>query len=167
MQRIEPPDSHHLRAAIGWIELGSRAEALKELAQISPPIQGHPDVLEARWILLAGEEQWAAALDVASNLVEHAPDRASGWLHRAYAMRRAPGGGVEKAWDALQPAADKFPKEPIISYNLSCYACQMNKLQDARVWFRRALKAGDEDEIRRMALADEDLKPLWKEIEQW
>lgn len=165
MQRIEPPDSHHLRAAIGWLELGCRADALAELDQISPELQNHPDALEARWMILAEEKQWEAALEVASSLVEQAPKRASGWLHRAYALRRAPGGSLEKAWDALHPAAEKFPKEPVIFYNLACYACQMSKLEDARHWFDRAIKAGKNDEIKRMALADDDLKPLWKEIE--
>lgn len=165
MQRIEPPDAHHLRAAIGWLELGCRADALAELDLISDALQLHPDVLEARWIILAEAKNWSAALEIASRLVERAPERASGWLHRAYALRRAPGGGLEKAWDILRPAADKFSGEPVICYNLSCYACQLNRLDEARDWLKRALRVGGKNDIKRMALGDEDLKPLWKEIE--
>jgi len=40
-----------------------------------------------------------------------------------------PLGGAKAAWDALLPAADKFPNNPNIPYNLACYACQMNKLK--------------------------------------
>jgi tetratricopeptide (TPR) repeat protein len=164
MQRIGPPDSHRLSAATGWMELGNRAEALAELDAISPDNQQHPFVLDVRWMLLAEGNQWEAALDIAEKLVSCAPDIAAGWLHRAYALRRVPQGGLEKAWHALRPAADKFPKESTVFYNLSCYACQMNKLDDARQWFRRAIKAGEKEHIKRMALADSDLEPMWGEI---
>ena len=44
------------------------------------------------------------ALRVARLLVQKAPKRATGWLHQSYALRRAPEGGLEAAWDALLPA---------------------------------------------------------------
>ncbi len=56
----------------------------------------------------------------------------AGWLHRAYALRRVANGGLPQAWDALLPAAEKFPGEPVIAYNLSCYACQMQQLDASR-----------------------------------
>jgi Tfp pilus assembly protein PilF len=87
-------------------------------------------------------------------------------LHRAYALRRAPGGGLPQAWDALLPAAGKFPEEPVAAYNLSCYACQMQQLDRARHWLQRAIKTGGKDAIKKMALADDDLKPLWEEIRE-
>lgn len=166
MQRLEPPDVHFLNAAIGWLALGCRGDAVAELERIAPEHQRHPDVLEVRWEILAKEKQWEAALDVARKLLLHAPNRASSWLHHAYALRRAPDGGLEKAWEALRPAAEKYPREPIIFYNLSCYACQMQKLDEARQWFRRALKVGGKEKVKGMALADEDLAPLWDEIRQ-
>lgn len=161
-----PPDAHHFKAATGWLELHCPSDALEELDLISAANQQHPAVLELRWMILAGQEQWEAALDVATTLLSSAPEHSAGWLHRAYSLRRTPNGGIEKAWEALLPAADKFPKEPIIFYNLSCYACQMNRLEDARRWFQRALNAGKKNKIKIMALADADLKPLWKEIRE-
>jgi Flp pilus assembly protein TadD len=166
VQRLGPPDSHHLDAAIGWLGLGCAAEALMELDSISAVRQKHPAVLEARWTLCAREKQWAKALDIALTELAAAPDNASGWLHRAYALRRVPDGGLPRAWDALLPAAEKFPKEPVIAYNLSCYACQMQQLDMARHWLKRAMKIGGKDAIRKMALADDDLKPLWTEIRE-
>jgi len=95
------------------------------------------------------------------------PEDATGWLHRAYALRRINGGGLVQAWEALLPAAKKFPQEPVIAYNLSCYACQMQQLDIARHWLQRAVMAGQKDGIKKMALADEDLQPLWPEIEDF
>ena len=77
------------------------------------------------------------------------------------------GGGLDQAWDALLPAAEKFPSAAVIAYNLSCYACQMNQLDVSRHWFKRAVKIGDRETIKKMALEDDDLKPLWAEIENW
>ena len=164
MQPLETPDCHHLRAAEGWLELGSPTEAAAELSLIAPKHQRHPGVLEVRWALHAHAQQWDAALEAARELVLAAPDRASGWLHQAYALRRAVDGGLALARIALIPAAERFPKEPIIPFNLACYACQLGQLDEARGWMKRAMKAGGKEAIKRMALADEDLKPLWPEI---
>lgn len=164
MERLEPPASHYISAAVGWLELGNLAEARAELDHLSTELQGHPDVLEVRWLMCAEEAQWEEGLRIARTLLASAPERSAGWLHQAYALRRVPEGGIKKAWDALLPAFDKFPKEALISYNLSCYACQMQQLEAARVWLKRALVIGGKERYKRMALEDKDLEPLWQEI---
>jgi len=163
--QLEPPDSHHLLAAHGWLELNNAAEAGEEIARISPENLEHPDVLEARWAVCAAGERWEAGLEVAEILLRVAPDRASGWLNRAYALRRANGGGLQRAWDALRPGYDKFPKAEVIPYNLACYAAQMGRLDEAWEWLHKAMEtAGDVDVIKTMALADKDLNALWDRI---
>lgn len=164
MQSIGSPDTHHLSAAIGWIELGNFSEAKLELEKLSEAIRTNPDVLNVWWVVHASEGNWEAGMRTAEALVKVAPSRAFGWLHRAYALRRMTGGGLQAAWDALLPAFEKFPKEPLIPYNLSCYACQLNRLEDARKWFHVALKCGGPETIKSMALRDADLAPLWPEI---
>jgi hypothetical protein len=166
VQKLQPPDSHHLDAAIGWLGLGCAGDARTELAKISPANQKHPDVLEARWTICAHGQHWEDALEVAGAELVSAPDDSAGWLHRAYALRRVSDGGLARAWDALLPAAEKFPAEPIIAYNLSCYACQMRQLDLARLWLQRAVAAGGRTAIKQMALADVDLQPLWPEIKE-
>ena len=167
MSKLGPPESHHLRAATGWLGLGCAEDARAELAKIPPASQQHPDVLELRWTLCAHELQWRAALEVADAELAAAPDDPAGWLHRAYALRRVSDGGLTRAWDALLPAAKKFPAEPVVAYNLSCYACQLQQLDIARHWLQRALAAGQKAAIKKMALADADLQPLWPEIVGW
>jgi len=166
VRQLDAPDLHLLQAAQGWMGLGSLADALEELRNISQENQRHPAVLELRWIIHIQQENWDAALVAATDLVAEAPDSANSWLHRSYALRRATGGGVAQARAALEPALERFPKEPVISYNLSCYACQMKDLEVARQWFQCALKVGKKKEIKSMALADPDLEPLWEEIRQ-
>jgi len=166
VQKLEPPDSHHLDAAIGWLGLGCTADAAAELKHLSAANQNHPAVLELRWMLYAEEKRWPDALAIAELELKSAPDDSAGWLHRAYALRRTTGGGLAPAWAALLPAAEKFPDEPVIAYNLACYACQMQQPDRARQWLERAFATGNKDAIKKMALADADLEPLWKEIKE-
>jgi tetratricopeptide (TPR) repeat protein len=164
MQSLEPPDSFLLSAAEGWLELGNLAEARAELAQISAALQNHPEVLDLRWHLLASEQNWPAALEIARTLLQLRPESPAGWLHQAYALRRAPGGGLQAAWAALLPALEQFPEAPTVPYNLACYACQLEQLDEARALFQRALAVGGRENIKRLALRDPDLQPLWAEI---
>jgi hypothetical protein len=166
VQGLEPSDIHRLNAALGWLGLNNPADARAELDAITPGQQSHPAVLDARWQLCVHEKNWIDALAVAGREVAAAPDDCSGWLHRAYALRRVSDGGLPRAWDALLPAAEKFPKEPVVAFNLSCYACQMQQLDMARQWLKRAMKIGRREVIRKMALADDDLQPLWAELRE-
>src|SRR4030095_13838377 len=132
MVMLEPmdlttPDLHHLKAAVGWLELGNATEALVELDGISEPLQSHRVILETRWLALAQLQRWEEATKTGRALIAAAPERAIGWLHHAYALRRAPKGGLLAAFNALAPVADQFPKEATIPFNLACYTCQMQR----------------------------------------
>lgn len=168
MSRLPPPYHFHLDAAVGWIMLGKPEEAEKELQSIPPPHSQHPDVLETFWSLLSDQCQWSKCLRVAEQLITKSPDRPSGWVQRAYALRRVEGGGLQIAWDALRPAAEKFPDEPLIPYNLSCYACQLEHRTDALRWLQRALDCasspGGQRRILAMAAEDPDLGPIRAEL---
>jgi hypothetical protein len=158
-------DLHHLKASVGWLELGNPAEALSELDSMSESLQQHVDVLEARWLALAQLQRWEAAAIVGRSLIAVAPDRPAGWLHHAYALRRSSTGGILAAFNALSPVAEKFPAESTIPYNLACYTCQMQRdASETMAWLKRALAAGERKEILAMALKDPDLEPLRAEI---
>jgi len=161
---LDLSDIHRLRAAEGWLELGDEAEALRELEDISPAEKNHPAVLELRFQILAKKREWDACRDIAGMITQQLPNFAGGWLHLAYATRRATGGSEQAAFDILQPVSGKFPEEPTIPYNLACYVCQLGNLSEARQWLKRAFALGDTQQIKLMALNDADLKPLWEEI---
>jgi tetratricopeptide (TPR) repeat protein len=166
MTDVPLPDIHYLSAAVGWLELGNPSEAGEEIARISPEVLTHPEVLEVRWQVCAAGQRWDPALEVAELLMQKAPDRPAAWLHRAYAMRRAKKGSLEKAWDVLFPAAALFPKEALIPYNLACYATQLGRLDEGWDLLQKAIEAcGDDMTIKKMALADHDLEPLRERLQ--
>jgi predicted Zn-dependent protease len=167
MKTLPHPDNLHFEAAQGWLMLGDVASAQEELAQLSPASRDEPGVLEFAWGLNAQAQAWTEAIRVAERLLAVAPQRAFGWIHRAYALRRAEGGGLEQAWDALRPAFEKFPKQFLIPYNLACYAAQMGRPEEAWEWLQRAFAiTKNPEKIRQMALADSDLEVLWPRLQE-
>jgi len=119
MIELKHPDTLHLQAAVGWLELGNHLEANEELAKITASLRAHPDVLMVRWLIFAKGEQWEGAFEIARALVEMVPEFPTGWIYQAEALRRMPNQEVKGAWAALLPAADKFPRESAILYNLA------------------------------------------------
>jgi len=113
------PDQHHLDATIGWLMLGNPREARVEFERLSAGARRAPAGLDAEWQLLAAEQRWEEAVTVADALVVMAPRQASAWIHRSYALHELR--RTEAARDLLLPAAEQFPKETTIPYNLACY----------------------------------------------
>jgi Flp pilus assembly protein TadD len=160
--KLQPEDMRRLEAAEGWLMLGNHLEADAELEGITAGCRAHPDVLKVRWQVLARAEKWELAYEVASALVTLVPDGPEGWLHRSYSARRMLGGGLQRAYDELFPAYEKFPTEPIVPFNLACYSCQLGRLEAAKDWLHKAYAIGNARKIELMALDDPDLQPLWQ-----
>lgn len=163
MRDLEPPDTHFLSAAIGWIEFGLPTEAHGELARLSRRARRHTDVLAVEWELCAYEDRWEDAYQVASRIVELDGSRSIGWIHRSYALhalRRTAEASV-----ALLPAVALFPSNGTIAYNLACYACQLDRLPEAREWLRQSMALEGRDTVLSRARNDEDLLPLVPELE--
>ena len=164
MNRLSPPDSIHLTAAEGWLELGNHLEANEELENITPQVRGHPDVLEIRWQIYAKESKWDAYRDIAATITKLDANRASGWLHLVYATRRAMNGGLQPAQEIPCSATEKFPNIPTVFYNLACYDCQLGNLKEAKRWLGKAIYFAGKMDIGTMVLDDPDLQQLWNNI---
>ena len=154
------PDVHYWEAAQGWTGLRNAKEAYAELEKIRPELQEHPFVRSAWLDALILDDEWAKARDTATRLTDEFPEDPGFLLHLAYATRRAEGGGMEQALKILNGALKKFPKEWMIPYNMACYLCQLERLDEAKLRLADALKIGGKG-IRAAALGDEDLMPLW------
>ena len=155
---LEPPDNFHVVAAQGWLELGDHIAANDELEKVSARLRAHPDVLDVRWQIYARAEKWEACADIAEAIIKLDPDRPDAWIHRSYALHEL--GRTQAAFDELLPVADKFPKVWTIAYNLSCYCARLGRMDECREWLKRAM-AIDEHAVKRAAIDDPDLKPLW------
>jgi tetratricopeptide (TPR) repeat protein len=164
MKPLQPPETHHLSAAQGWLGLGNWKEAVEEFKKLAPESRAHPDCVETVREIFIQAGNWEMAALTAGEIVKLKPEEPSSWIAFAYATRRNKGGGLDAARKILTRAQRCFPKEPVIAYNLACYECQLGNQKAAWKWLRKALAAGPARQIRSMALEDRDLEPLWPQI---
>ena len=158
---LEPPDSHYLSAAVGWLELGNPGEANAELDRIRTKHQKHPNVLEVRWTIHAAQEKWESCVEIATVLTRVARQDAFGWIHLSFALHELK--RTRDAYDNLNAVLSMFPNDWLMRYNMACYACQLGSLAEAEQWLAEAkTKRGNAKEIDSMALKDPDLAPLFK-----
>jgi Flp pilus assembly protein TadD len=141
----------------GYVELGMFDSAAQVLEEIAPEDKSRNEVLGARVVLYMAAKKWDMAEAVASHLVKVEPENETWWINLAYSVRRIE--GVEKAEAILLRAQALHSKVAMIAFNLACYASVTGRMEEAKTRLRRAIRL--DKEIRRLALDDEDLKPLW------
>ena len=144
-----------LRAGILSWECSTRQR--KVLEEIEPEEKTRNEVLGARVNLYMVAKKWDMAAAIASHLVKVDPGTAGWWIRLAYALRRTE--SVEKAEAVLLRAQAIHPKVAMIAFNLACYASVAGRMEEAKERLRRAIDL-DKD-VRKLAIDDEDLKPLW------
>jgi len=163
MDDLEPHDQMHLNAADGWLGFDNAIEADKELKQIAPEMQRHPEVL-ARWCeMFAKAECWPKCEEVADEIILLEPESTFGWIRRSFALHEQKLTGTARM--KLLPALELFPEDITIRYNLACYECVLGNMSQAKLHlaeaFNLALDQDCTDEWKKQMLGDEDLKPLW------
>jgi len=162
MKYLDHPDSFHLRAAVGWLELGNWHEANEELENITLLMRAHPDVLQVRVKIYTEAGKWDYVAEVANGLCRMLPHSEFGALHLAHALRRLD--RTAEARDTLLPIADQFATEWPILFQVACYSCKLGQKKDALQWLGLAIDVADETDIRTKALNEPDLETLWRDI---
>jgi tetratricopeptide (TPR) repeat protein len=167
MDLLERHDLLHLNAADGWLGLGNHVEAEEELAQITPAMRSHPDVLTMRCEICAQARRWEECVELAEAILKMAPKNSFAWMRRSFALHELK--RTQEALEKLLPAADHFPKVIVIPYNLACYECVLGNINQAKTRllgaFHLAHKQRCFAEWRALALADSDLEPLREYLE--
>ena len=157
---ISPDNQRHLSAAEGYIGLGMFQDAHAELEAVDAGVRHLPEYLGIKLAYFMAREKWPDAQGVAKTLVDMDPENSQWIISLAYVTRRAE--SIEAARAILLYAESKLPKEPTIPYNLTCYDCQLGDILSAKKFFEVALMM--EPKMWRMAVDDDDLKPLWAEM---
>jgi len=96
---LQPPYSHHLAAAKGWLELLAFDDASRELESIRPEHRDHSTVLEVRWALAANSGRWDEALAIAQSVARLVPSKPRGWIHQG-----SGGNGFRSEWPLVKTA---------------------------------------------------------------
>ena len=149
-----------ITAADGYVDLKMGSHAERELSLV--PAELHTSIeyrrVECRVLML--HDNWQEAHSVAAGICDETPDDPGGWVILAYTARRAL--SIEKARELLIEAMPRFSDDGIFPYNLGCYECQLGNLDAAREYLTTAFSISPE--YHRLALQDEDLEVLWREL---
>lgn len=147
-----------LTAAHGYFELEMFQSAYDELDELPAHLKTSVEVLALRGSILFSLESWELALEVAKFLRETVPEDSQYVIWQAYATRRV--SGLKAAQAILEEAKEAHALEPIVFFNLACYAAQLGNLGEAKEHLARAI---DLDRgIRLLVLDEPDLEPLWQ-----
>ena len=157
---FSPADVHYLNAAEGWLELGNHLEADIELDNITPQLRAHPLVLQMRWRVYSQARKWDRCVEIASSLTRMMPDDEQAVANLGNSLYFS--GRTQEAFDCVSGVMKRFPKNPILRYNLACYACQLGMMDVAKMWLGEAFELDEKKELKLMALEDPDLKPMWE-----
>lgn len=161
--RDHVPDevSWRLERCDGFLDLRMPDRAGAELDAIPAEHQRRPDVQRLRLRLLIDRHDWPAARELAQSLRDSNPKACESWIQLAYTTRRAR--SLADAQVVLSEAVRRFPDVSVIRFNLACYACQSGRLDEARRYLHQAFIL--DRSYREAALEDEDLRPLWPDLE--
>ena len=150
----------HLEAASGYLQLGMIQDANDELEEIAPAAKTSREVMVVRAVIYRQAEAWQLLREVGGFLVLNWPEEVQHWIWLAYGTRRCR--SMEEGEQALLDALRLHDREPLIHFNLACYASQLGNLVAARDRLARAIKL--DPNVRLMGLDDPDLEPLWAAI---
>lgn len=151
----------HFRKSDGYMDLGMWDRAREELDQVPSAFRQSVPYRQLALRLEVQNNHWMSAANMAESLCKTQPDEAGHWIQFAYVTRRLK--GVEAARQILQEAHRRFPREAIIPFNLACYECALGHREEALRYLGQAEALAPQCRI--LALEDDDLKPLWSDLE--
>jgi len=149
-------DFQSAESAVGYANLGMYTDALAELENLSPQMVCDDGVQEFKLRLLERACRWQDAAGLAARLATSHPDESRWFIAWAFAKRRSD--SIETASKILTDAAHLHPKDPLIQFNLGCYAAQRGDLTTAQTYVRRAIEL--DHDLEKLAHQDPDLEPL-------
>lgn len=146
--------------AIGYYELGMFQDSYDELEKLPPELKTTREVLSIKADILTKLESWKLLREVSRFLVKMWPNDPQHLISHAFATRRSI--SIVEAEKILLEAVSFHADEPIVHFNLACYAAQQARLEKAAQHLGEAIKL--DPQVRKMALDDKDLEPLWGKV---
>ena len=145
-----------LRSALGWLELGSPEDALKELAQLDARQRMQRQALELKLVAEMKAGRWNAGADTGRLLCLREPKEPRFFIHAAYCLHETGDTAAARNW--LMTGPSELIEDPLFHYNIACYHAVLGEKGPARSHLKRAFQM--DDQFRELAEKDEDLSTL-------
>jgi tetratricopeptide (TPR) repeat protein len=150
----------HLTAAQGFLALGMLLEGNNTLDDIDPFCRHLSQVLAVRVKVSQALERWELMQAVAKRMVEYDPDDSGWWVLWAQVTSKAE--SIEAGKLILVNALERHPLDAGVHFNLACYECRLENMDDAKYHLKRCFEL--DPSWRAMALGDERLEALWEAL---
>jgi Flp pilus assembly protein TadD len=144
-------------ASRGYLELGMFEDATLALEQMKAEDKTRREVSYAALVAHLAAKNWDMAVTIAADIVKAEPKNPATWILLAHAVRHA--GNVEQMEMVLFKARAWHPRDPLILFKLACCASVTGRIEEAKLRISNAIDL--DDNVRRLALHEEDLRPLW------
>lgn len=128
----------HLNSAEGYMLLGMLDEALSEVEKV---LDNDPEDLAARelkCIFLAQMQKYDEAEKNLLKLIKIQPGNPDLFVQLAFIKRRTE--GLDTAINAIKKALEINPDMAIANYNIACYYCLQNKIEQAFYHLEKAIR---------------------------
>jgi len=145
---------------MGYLNLEMVEEAQGELGAISPGLMASEEFLGLMATICLKSGNWEHLRTVSIILVSKWPGECMHWIWLGTATRHCL--SIAEAERVLQRALQTLPSEPLVHFNLACYAAQTGDLKLARERLARAINL--DLTLRLKALDEPDLEPLWDDL---
>ena len=149
-------------ASRGYLELGMFEDATLALEQMKVEDKTRREVSYAELAVHLAAKNWDMAVTIAADIVKAEPKDQATWILLAHAVRHA--GNVEQMEMVLFKARAWHPRDPLILFKLACCASVTGRIEEAKLRLGTAIDL--DESVRRLALDDEDLRPLWDWLTQ-
>ncbi|MBB5351730.1 Flp pilus assembly protein TadD [Haloferula luteola] len=145
-----------LTSALGWLELGSPEEALRELSLLDARQRMRRQALELKLVAEMKAGHWNAGADTGRLLCLREPGEPRFFIHAAYCLHETGDTAAARNW--LMTGPTSLIKDPLFHYNIACYHAVLGEKGPARSHLQRAFQMNSQ--LRQLAEKDEDLATL-------
>ena len=143
MNELSHPDRIRIRSAIGWLELGIPAEAIRELSRLRMEIFDDPDVLMVRWHAHLMAKKWSALKHISARLTVLEPLEPKSWLLHANSYYFS--GNYHISYEIARLAVQQFPNTWQLHYEMACCAARLGRLREVDECLHRVFALGGEE----------------------
>lgn len=131
-------------------------EAIEELATLPAEVLGEAVVVEMHLVTFMQAKEWERALEYGRTLCKLRPEEISGFIHSAFCLHEL--GRTAEAKELLTSGPPALLKEANYFYNLACYECVLDHLDEAQKHLTKSFEL--DSKYRDFAKNDPDLQAL-------
>lgn len=156
-----PQDSHALRAAQGYYELGMIADCETTFQELPEEVRTRPDGLELAILLKLDAKEYDQALRLSDSAILHFPNAPFGFVNKAFVLHEMK--RTQESLKVLEDAHLVVAVEPTAIYNRGCYLACLDRNTEAIFWVNKAIRLNPQ--LKDHAKEDSDLKAIRHRLE--